>query len=505
MSDNKKQWAVLLASATAIGSTVVYFGYKKYKQIKQLSKAKEIKKQGNVLFKDKKYSECLEKYKEAIKMTNESDQEYFNILNNISLTHFILRQYEESLEYSNSYLKIDKNNIKILKRRFETNRNLENNTETLTDAFILSVLEPEKFKTLGKSTLSGIVETLTEQRMKNFTVFPGKISISEYFETFPDISSIYQKNMETERNKTENQDNLSDNPQESSNTQQNNNIKMNNNKSALTYRNFKRIYKNEKSTCSSVLFIKASIEHLLNHNNEALLIIKNDVFYYSVLLREYLNVNMGAKKRSKEFESLIKEKGDDFSVLFYNTLISLQLHDSNYTNLLEKGIKLYPLQFILLKMVFLIQSKNYSSLETLFKDIKIFSIPICAISCEYFLMVKKYDKLTEMIKKMEEIDGKDPRIPLFLGMLKEAQDEDPSERFSECIQKDSTFVKSYILLGNYQMQNNDDKCEQTFLNGLEYAFQREDISSLLGSLLLWDVQQNCTLRYPELFKTEKQK
>lgn len=491
MSHDKKQWAVLIASVTAIGSAIVYFGYKKYKKFKLVSRAKEIKNEGNGLFKNKKYHECLEKYKEAIKLTDESDLEYLNILNNISLTYFILRQYEESLVYSNLYLKIDKKNVKILKRRFETNRNLENNTETLTDAFILSVLEPEKFKTLGKGTLSGIVENLTEQKMKTLTALPGKISVCEYFDTFPDISAMYHKNMETEKNK------------EHTSSYKNNTSLDKNGRSLLTYRNIKGIYRNEKSTCSSVLFIKASIEHLLNHNDKALSIIKDDVFYYSIILREYLKVNLGERKKSKEFEELIKERGDEFAVLFYNTLISLQLHDTNYTQLLEKGLELYPIPFTMLKMIFLIQTKDYTTLESVLDDIKEYSIPICAISCEYFLMVNKYNKLTEMINKMKEIDEKDPRIPLFLGMLKEAQNEDPSEHFSECIERDCTFVKPYLLLGNYQMQNNDEKCEETFQTGLEYAVQREDVSSFIGALLLWDVQKNCTRQYPELFKTEK--
>lgn len=487
MPKENKQLTIILTTVVAITGGLVYFGYKKYQKYNQLAKARKIKDEGNKMFKDKKYDKALEKYHESIKYTEKGDQEHMNILNNISLTYFLLKKYKESLSYSDKYLNIDKMNIKILKRRFETNRNLENNTETITDAFILSILDTEKFSTLGKTTLGNIVEKISDQKMEDIEVFPGEINVLEYFETFPEISKVYY-------NHTNNDEKNNDQEKEKSSER------------ILTYKDYKRIYKKNEDTNSAVLFIKASIEHLMGRNEKAYDLIKTDIFYYSVILREYLSVNIGEKKKSKEFKDVLKSKPDNFSVLFYNTLISLQLQEKEYLTSLEQGINLYPKQFLLLKMVFLIQSKEYSTLENLIDNIKEFSIPICAISCEYYIMVKKFDPIMKMLEIMNKIDKKDPRIPLFKGMLKEAKDESNADLdYSKCIDLDPTFVKPYILLGNYLMQNNDEKCEEVFQNGLEYAFQREDISSFIGSLLLWDVQKICTKRYPELFKNEVQK
>ncbi|KRH93624.1 Tetratricopeptide repeat containing protein, Hsp40 [Pseudoloma neurophilia] len=554
----EKRNICILTTVICVSSGLLYLGYKKYKEFKRTKQAKDIKQIGNQFFKEKNYEQALEKYQEALNLTEKSDYEHLKILNNISLTYFLLKKYKESLEYSDKYLEIDKINLRILKRRFETNRNMENNTETLTDAFILSILD-EKFATLGKTTLSGIVERITEQKMETLKVFPGKIAVQEYFDTFPEISKVYHSNMaqegkqpavsenslqkegkhpamsetslqkdkkqpavletslqkegkhpaisETSLQKDKKQSAMSENSLQKEIDQGTKNKKppqklRKSDGDQLSYKDFKKIYKSD-STCSAVLFIKASIEHLSGRNEKALEIIKNDVFYYSIILKEYLKINMGEKILSEDFKNLVQTKSDNFSVLFYNTLILLQLHRPEYTEFLEKGIQLFPMQFTLLKMVFLIQSKDYNSLEQVLDNLQVHSIPICAISCEYYIMAKKHDKLLDMIEKMKEIDPNDSRIPLFKGMLKEEKKEDGvDEEFSKCIEIEPTFVKPYILLGNYQMQNNDQKCEETFLTGLEYAFQREDVASFIGSLLLWDVQKICTQRYPQLFKTE---
>lgn len=491
MTRSNKTISIFVTTAVAVTSALFYCGWKKYKKYKKLQTAVEIKELGNKLFKEKKYEAALQKYFEAEKYTDKNDKEHLNILNNISLIHFLMRNFTEALAYTEKYLSIEKKNVKILKRRFDINKTMENDTETVTDAFILSILDPQKHSSLGKNTLNSVVERQTEERLQKSDVFPGKINILEFFETFPDISRIYYNSQE-QKEELRSTEEFEDAESEKQTKQEN---------KKLGYDEYKKIYLDYKSTSSASLFIRASIEHLLGNNEKAFDLIKKDIFYYSVILREYISVYLGEVKRTKEFIKLTETMKSDFSVLFYNTLIALQSHNMKYQSFLEKGLESYPLQFTVLKLVFLIQSKDYSAVEITLQSITVFSLPICAIACEYYLMVKKYAELSNLISEMVKIDENDPRISLFRGMMKDALEKEGVEQeFFKCIDIDSTFVKPYILLGNYLMKKNRTDCEKYFEQALDLSYQREDIDACLRSILLWNVQKRCIEKYPELFK-----
>lgn len=531
---NKKLGAFVFTALTTVTAALFYYGYKKYRERKRLALGVSIKEEGNLHYKNKEYASALEKYLIALSYTRTCDGEHLNILNNISLTYILLRNYEEALIYTNRFLALDRKNARVLKRRYEIHKSLEMLLESVSDAFIAGFLDGSQYGSLGKSALESIVEKEVENIMDRKNVFPSKINVEEYFETFPDVSKLFVKHgvegtVENAEQEGENAQKLSEEVSsggeeagdqtgdehgimeaESRNKmyatsnlgtaevidEQTGEI----NHKKLRYENYKQIYASKEKN-SLVLFIKASIEHLKGNNESALSIIKNDVFYYSVILREYLTVLLGGWKISREFLTLMKKRESDLSVLFYSTLIYLQLNDMNYLKCLDKGLKSYPDQFYILRICDLIQNKEYNRVEKILKDLKMETIALMSLACEFYFLIKKYDAVPDLIIRMQGIDKEDPRAYLFRAMLRaEKNEEGVKEDILKCLEIDKTFMKPCIILGNYLMKRNDNECVKYFEMARDLSGVKGDVEAAIQALVLLRVQDMCVKEYPDLFK-----
>ncbi|ELQ74539.1 Tetratricopeptide repeat containing protein, Hsp40 [Trachipleistophora hominis] len=540
MPNNKKLSTFILTTVTAVTAALFYYGYKKYRERKRLALGISIKEEGNAHYRNKEYAKALEKYNLALSYTRTCDEEHLNILNNIALTYILLRNYEEALIYTNRFLALDRKNARVVKRRYEIHVALEMPLESVRDAFIAGFLDDNQYGRLGRTALESVAGRETKSVMEKKNVFPSKINVEEYFDTFPGVNRLFLEKSSSEKNdgqkggvdhkdvKEIHESREKDDGQkggvdhkdvkeiyesrEKDDGQKGgvyddsrNNITevpdlQNKNGRKMQYEDYKKIYAS-KETNSLTLFVKASIEHLKGNNERALSLIKNDVFYYSVILREYLTVLLGERKISKEFLVLMKKRENDLSTLFYAMLIYLKLNDMNYLTCLDKGLQSYPNQFYVLRIWDLIHNKEYNRAEKVLKSLKMETIALMSLACEFYFLIKKYDDVPALIDKMQRMSASDPRAYLFRAMLKIEKNEDGvKEELTKCFELDKTFMKPYIVLGNYLMKRNDKECVKYFEMARDMSGVKDDVEAAVQALILLQVQDMCVKEYPDLFE-----
>lgn len=504
--NNRRLGTAILTAFTAAATALFFYGYKVYKEKQRLKIGILLKEEGNAYYKSKEYLMALEKYMCALPYIPVNNVEYMNILNNLSLTYMILRNYDEALMYTNKFLKCDKNNVKMLKRRHEIHKALEMPLESVCDAFIVGFLTNSESKNLGKNALESMVFRETEIILAQRKNLPSKINLEEYFDTFPDMYQFFEEYKTQMVERYENNDSIhvfSANYNMDISDSAHGSSFVGCRRQKLLYDDYIEIFYSD-NTDSFTSFVKASMEHLQGNNELALSLIQDDdTFKYSVILKEYLTVLLNKRKISKEFLRFAQNNMDDLSVLFYTTLMYLHLYDMKYLEFLDIGVRKFPDLFNILKICNLIQNKEYDKTEEVLNNIRIETIALLSLSCEFYFLTKKLGYIPKLVEKMLEIDASDPRPYLFRAMLKEANDEDGVEsEIMFCIEKDQTFIKPYLFLGDYLMKKNNKKCADYFELAKSKSCVREDVETAVKSLILLKVHDACMKEYPELFKQQ---
>lgn len=424
----------------------------------------------------------------------------------------------------------------MLVRRHEIHNVLEMNVESIGDALIAGMLDDKKYADLGKNALDNNVNKEVESIMETRNVFPSKINTEKCFNTCPKVEELFYEWIAKDENyhliveaeylqskniNKESDDDIGDKQgnddekikslkeDESSNRIEDDtrsemvdreNNDMHRRKEYKFYYSTLKLINELECNDIIVLFIKACIEHLKGKNMKAHSIIKNDVFYYSKILNEYLAIPLGAKEISTEFKRVMKSNSDDKSVLFYSTLIYLQLHDMKYVETLAQGVMKYLTLFYTLKICYLIQNKEYEKVRDIIEQVKDVTIPLLSLFCEFYFFNKEYENVPFILEKMEKINEEDPRILLFNAMLKEAiNEEGVKEEILSCIKKDETFIKPLLVLVNYLMNKNEKECIKFFEMAKESSCLKEDVALAVNSLFIMKVQDYCVKEYPKLF------
>ncbi|EIJ93832.1 uncharacterized protein NEPG_01404 [Nematocida parisii ERTm1] len=427
----------------ACGATVSAVLYGVYKYITQDRSTPEgLKDEGNKYFLLKDYSNALLKYLTALELFNKWVEQgvsintgiQVKILNNISQTYFITKEYKKSIEYIENTLKIKSIHYNSFKRlaqleeidqgygdvkglavitaylilhksyneKASKNQNIKKNDENFDN---------ENFK--WNEILSKKIEKLSIKKSKEITVIKN-FSVS--FVKLEEILTIFN-------------DPLQNNSVFGEKTQEDikilNFIKNKNFDDIINYLN-----KTEKNQFSKrVSFIAGNIKYIRNENNEAISLFNMSDTIYGDVLTLYIKKLENSKSKFDENKILKIMNTTDPIVRMY--VIQLHLISDNIGHYLAKLIELQSEELISLPYIANIKSQ-YSlyeykeSISTLQKAVKIFPNDLnllCAgveILSQEFLKLKISEKITDIfIKKNQNLKSKYDLLKNILSKLSE--------------------------------------------------------------------------------------
>jgi tetratricopeptide (TPR) repeat protein/curved DNA-binding protein CbpA len=153
----------------------------------KVSRMEELKEEGNILFKERKWTDALKKYDESIEILP-MNKKVVSILHvNKSTIYLKIKEYEKSLEQCNKAIESDKRSVKGYKNRIVSYYELKKYDEAIIDLKMLSTLDKELSEEIKK--ISKAIEEVKKINKKSHYEILGVKST----ETSEEIKKVYKK------------------------------------------------------------------------------------------------------------------------------------------------------------------------------------------------------------------------------------------------------------------------------------------------------------------------
>lgn len=465
----KKKTSFVLLAAVAITSAGCLYGYNYLKDKKDNYIINKYRKEGEELVKENNYAEAINKFMHALNISENKSQTHKKIMERIAETFYKMEDYASSITYTDKLLEINKRDGESVRRKFLCLKKLNKGVEALKELYVSIFLANSKEKKTEYEKeknpyFEEVLNNIIKERMDNKEIFPTKNSLDNFFNTFPLI-----------------------------------------NKELETMGSLKEIYfsKNEDKKTN---FVKGCIEHIKGNKEEAIKLLEKAGTIYSKILKEYINSENKDYVVSSEFEQILRENEEDPSVLFYGAVIFLEIDESKYKSLLEKGLtQKYSVIFSMLKIVELLKKtktrENFDEIKEIIESEKQKENSvkeILRLLIDHFISSKQIKAAGNYLETLNEFYPSDYFYFLNKARISVIQKDGKAEEyFVKTIEKDSETFEGFYRYGCYLFSENDKRFVGCFEKAYFYSSNYKEAALSFKILLLYEINSMILEEYPE--------
>lgn len=490
---SKKSTFILLGLTAA---AISYYIYKK--------KQSSFKSLADKHYANKDYSNAIYYY--LLCLQHEQDCYKLDIYNKLSYCYIKLKQYNNSLDYLNLSLSLNLNPT-TLKWRFECYKKLDMKTELCKDLFLYCRIindqdEVNKIKEQAEILLKEICDKKCSQYLIENELFEDFDEYEYVFEPFVSLMEEYKENElvqlviqkkykdlhdvlfcgDSENyndNKKENNDTDKDKVVKDDKTFNYNESSVENDRKTIFYNNTEIDNDNLKNENVEIKkLFKSMILFYKGFTDEAIRILENSKFKYSVVVKEYFSNSKKDEQSKKQnctrFIEAENHEDENCTIKYFLYKITKDI----------KYIKNYKYNFIYPQLILhYISTEEYDKIEEIINTVDYSSyIPLLVLIGEY--KIKSYQTLINT--KIEN-----PRIELIRALfyLEINKKEVSINILKNSIKKYPTFFKSYLYLGNLLMDNLEE-CENVFFDGMQYCCTYNELLVCQQAIMFVEIEKH---------------